>query len=1004
MHMVEVLSATFQGNDDERKGAEAALDEMRPLTGFCAVLLKVVEGAEGAVCVSASVQLKNFVARHWKNSAAKAGQLDDDDVVMDDGEKEMIRSEIVGVLVESDRKVQEVLQDAVYAIALVDYHEAWPALMPEVVSRLEAAMGEGNFETINALLRVVSRLFKKYEGQFASDPLLLELKYSLEQFQDPLLAMFSAASEAASGTDDQELQEKLFESMVLMSAIFYSLSVHDLPEHMEDNLGQWMQHYSNWLEYENEAAMAPTRSGGASPLVTFQAQIIAICALYTEIASEEFNEDYLPAFVQLIWKRLMGTTQDPSEDELFARAVRFLTSLASQKTHASIFEDESSLGAICEQVILPNIRFREIDMDTFMGDPQEYISQVLKGGDVDTRRHATARLIKGLCAQFRAPVTEIFAGYVGQLLESYASDPSEDGEGWIAKDAALFLVTQMTVVKASAKLGTTEVSEFADVPQFFQDNILPELLDGAVDAKPILKTDALLFTATFRNQLPPEALMEALPAIANQLVAEEFVPRTVAAHALSTILLKTVPGENDEPVKVFSPQTLDGDAIETLLVNLFGSMEKGDDRSQVESAFAMKAIMRVVASAGPSISPYVSTCIEKLTTRVGEACANPGDPTFNHYMFEAIASLIRVVCGADPSAVDAFEDMLFEPFTSVLQMEIEEFSPYVFQIMSSMVEIRSQAGREIPEAYVGLVSPLMDLDLWKVSSNVPAMVRLLEAITSAAPGAVVEANVVEPMLIIFQLLLRSRSKFPHAFGLLTTMMTQLPAEVIAPFRQEILILVMTKLQKTEKSPWYCRHFVLWMARYALHTSWDEVVGMFCALQDNLFGMLAPILADQVGRYNEPLERKIAVVSLIGLLTGSTMFVERFQDAWGTLFVGVLDALTVEMRKDDGPGLEQRILAVVDAAGTNAAGGSVVAGNGGEGMEYDTKFSGLSMAKKVVVDPVETVSDVGEFFVRNLVDFSGRVGGGVLSGLELSDDQGQNFTGLCQGVGVDPNVL
>ena len=57
-------------------------------------------------------------------------------------------------------------------------------------------------------------------------------------------------------------------------------------------------------------------------------------------------------------------------------------------------------------------------------------------------------------------------------------------------------------------------------------------------------------------------------------------------------------------------------------------------------------------------------------------------------MFEAIAALVRSLCAASAAAVDAFEAMLFPPFQYVLQKDVSEFSPYVFQILAQLLECR----------------------------------------------------------------------------------------------------------------------------------------------------------------------------------------------------------------------------------------------------------------------------------------------------------------------------
>ena len=48
-------------------------------------------------------------------------------------------------------------------------------------------------------------------------------------------------------------------------------------------------------------------------------------------------------------------------------------------------------------------------------------------------------------------------------------------------------------------------------------------------------------------------------------------------------------------------------------------------------------------------------------------CQNPQQPGFNHFLFEAVAALIRYGCEADPSMVASFESSLFPAFEKVLQ-------------------------------------------------------------------------------------------------------------------------------------------------------------------------------------------------------------------------------------------------------------------------------------------------------------------------------------------------
>ncbi len=81
-----------------------------------------------------------------------------------------------------------------------------------------------------------------------------------------------------------------------------------------------------------------------------------------------------------------------------------------------------------------------------------------------------------------------------------------------------------------------------------------------------------------------------------------------------------------------------------------------------------------------------------------EVCKNPRSPGFNHYLFESVAALVRHSAGASAGAgapmLRQLEEQLFPPFTTVLQQDVQEFHPYVFQV-------RPQVGDGGHRVYLG---------------------------------------------------------------------------------------------------------------------------------------------------------------------------------------------------------------------------------------------------------------------------------------------------------------
>jgi len=134
------------------------------------------------------------------------------------------------------------------------------------------------------------------------------------------------------------------------------------------------------------------------------------------------------------------------------------------------------------------------------------------------------------------------------------------------------------------------------------------------------------------------------------------------------------------------------------------------------------------------------------------------------------------VVPADPSALAAFETALFPPFHAILQQDVSEFTPFVFQILSQLLELRS--ANDLPQQYTVLLPPLLTPALWESRGNVPALVRLLRAFLSRGAAQIVQGGQVTPMLGIFQHLIQSKANDQHGFDLLEALVESLPMCVV----------------------------------------------------------------------------------------------------------------------------------------------------------------------------------------------------------------------------------
>ena len=182
--------------------------------------------------------------------------------------------------------------------------------------------------------------------------------------------------------------------------------------------------------------------------------------------------------------------------QLVSNAIQFLASVCERPHYKDLFSEPKILQSICENVVVPNMMFRDTDEELFEDNPEEYIRKDIEGSDIDTRRRSACDLVRGLCKFYEQAVTDIFSAYVSNMLQQYSHDPAKN---WKSKDAAIYIVTSLAAKKSTSKHGTTETSELVNIADFFNSQIASDLASPNVDEYPVLKADAVKYIITFRS-------------------------------------------------------------------------------------------------------------------------------------------------------------------------------------------------------------------------------------------------------------------------------------------------------------------------------------------------------------------------------------------------------------------------------------------------------------------------------------------------------------------------
>lgn len=212
----QLLLSTLSPNAALIKDSERQIGLMERLPGFSLELLKVIQESDAnyrlsgnrqseALSKSASICFKNFIRRNWSSynlAQEEAANL----VPISPEEREAIKSNVVELMCVSSPGVQRQLSDGVRIVAESDFPDKWPGLLPALVTKMSATTTTSsssiNLASSNMLVGVLStmnEILKRFRDAPPSDALHTELKYVLDNLQQPLLVSFYAISQTARG-------------------------------------------------------------------------------------------------------------------------------------------------------------------------------------------------------------------------------------------------------------------------------------------------------------------------------------------------------------------------------------------------------------------------------------------------------------------------------------------------------------------------------------------------------------------------------------------------------------------------------------------------------------------------------------------------------------------------------------------------------------------------------------------------------------------------------------
>ncbi|EPS41095.1 hypothetical protein H072_5033 [Dactylellina haptotyla CBS 200.50] len=922
--LAELLAKSL--DHSQAREAESQLKSVETTPGFPLMLLRTVASSELPINVrlAGALFFKNLIRRSWTDEEGNH-KFNANDVTT-------IKAELLGVMIQVPANLQVQIGEAISVIADSDFYKKWDTLIDELASKLDA----NNPAITTGVLNVAHSIFKRWRPLFRSDELFLEILHVLGKFGEPYLALLNATDALieANKSDKAKLTE-LYKMLNLLIKIFFDLSCQELPPVFEDNLAHIIQLFYKYLTTSNPLlATDDEDESGVEEYV--KAGICEILVLYMQKYEDAFAqlssgtaEETWKHLAVATWNLLTTIGMEPKYDILVSKALRFLTSVAGNQRQNHVFS--GSLEQVIEKIIIPNMTLRDSDVELFEDDPIEFIRRDLEGSDSDTRRRAANDFLRKLMEQFESNVTEVTLRYIQLFLQRYQQNPQSN---WKSKDTALYLFTSIAVKGAITQFGVSSTNLLVDVVGFFKDNVAPDLSASGVHA--ILQVDAIRYIYTFRSQFTKEQLMQAIPLLVSHLKSSDYVTYTYSAITIERILYLQA---DNKPL--FSKDEI-SPASGELLQQLFALIGKGSTPEKIaENEFLMRCVMRILIICREDTASNAEFTLQSLIHITNEISKNPSNPRFNHYHFEAMGALIRFVGPLNPAH---FENALNQPFMNILGNEVQEFNPYVFQLLGLLLECNP--GAPLPDLYKSLIQPILTVTLWETRGNIPALVRLLNAVCARESAHILTNNQIIPILGIFQKLLSVKATEASGFDLLEGVALNFPADALQPHIGQVFNIIMTRLSGscTELlTVRFTKFFHILSARVEQGMGPDWAIAAIDSVQTKIFGELyKAFIIPSTQKLVKYIDRKYAVVGLTRVVTASTSLAapgSAYSPMWRGSVTALLKLLEVPpVLAGEGAAYDQTAEADLDD------------------VSFSVSFVTLNTARKEVSDPYPDVVD------------------------------------------------
>ena len=387
----QALASTLSPDQQQRKGAEAALKGWEGQPGYVSSLFRVVNSTEVAVEVRQAgiVYFKNIVNKHWERDAPVENGSADQQWVIGEDERVFVRSSIVEALVQADSKCRPVIAESLRRISGNDFPEKMPSLLQEVAQRLDVSAPPEQILGALVALRVLTKNYEYAAAEKREGPLGQILPITFPR----LIALMEATLSAPCG------DEKAAEMQKIMIKVVWSALHQSVPKYLQDGqiFMQWMSLLYRVIEApvpDNAKVLGNRDAEELGKLVFWKCKRWAAQILHRlfqkygnpkncekhfkegregeVVLSRAFHDQLANSFLQMFMNMLATKAQGQFLPERFV--VEALNYLQTGVTLAKTWQDmKPNVMALITHVLFPIMCFDAKDKELWEDDPHEFV-------------------------------------------------------------------------------------------------------------------------------------------------------------------------------------------------------------------------------------------------------------------------------------------------------------------------------------------------------------------------------------------------------------------------------------------------------------------------------------------------------------------------------------------------------------------------------------------------------------------------------------------------------